>query len=433
MGPALAPGSLLLPGLIALGTILLWATARLPEYLTALLFFAAAMVLRAAPADAVFAGFQSAAFWLVLSGFVIGTAIRKVGLADRVARALAPHLSGSWPRLVGGTVALAYALAFVMPSNMGRIALLMPIVMALSERCGLAEPGRIALALAVGFGTYELSASILPANVPNLVMAGAAESAYGLHVPYLSYLALHAPVLGVLKGLVLTACLCALFRATPRPVAPEQAAPLSPAERRLALLLAATLILWATDALHGVPPAWIGLAAACLCLLPRIGFLSGEDFAAGVNIRTCLYIAGVLGLAALVARTGLGDAIGREVLAVLPRDPARPALGFAGVLGLVTVLNFTVTGSAAPALFTPLARALADGTGLPLAAVVMAQVIGYATPLLPYQAAPVVVAMGMAGVPARAGLIPCLAVALVTFVLLAPLDYAWFRLLGWIP
>ncbi|MFD2407649.1 SLC13 family permease [Azorhizophilus paspali] len=188
--------------LVAL-TIGLWATARLPEYLVALLFFAAAAILRLAPPDVLFSGFSSAAFWLVLSGFVLGTAIRKVGLADRIARTLAIHLAGSWPRLVGGVVLLSYALAFVMPSNMGRIALLMPIVMALAERAGLAEGsrGRIALALAVGFGTFQLSASILPANVPNLVMVGAAESAFGVHLSYLPYLLLHAPVLGVLKGL----------------------------------------------------------------------------------------------------------------------------------------------------------------------------------------------------------------------------------------
>uniref|UniRef100_UPI0034D55E2E SLC13 family permease n=2 Tax=Pseudomonadota TaxID=1224 RepID=UPI0034D55E2E len=75
----------------------------------------------------------------VLGGFVIGSAIRKVGLADRIARGLAAHLTGSWFRMVGGVVLLTYALAFVMPSNMGRIALLMPIILALADRAGLAE------------------------------------------------------------------------------------------------------------------------------------------------------------------------------------------------------------------------------------------------------------------------------------------------------
>ena len=193
------------PGWFAAIAILLWATSALPEYLTALLFFTALTLFRAAPADVVFSGFQSEAFWLVLGGFVLGAAIRKVGLADRVARRLASSLTGSWFTMLAGIVALTYALAFVMPSNMSRIALLMPIVMALADRTGFREgsEGRFALALAVGFGTYELSASILPSNVPNLIMTGAAEHAYGIQFNYLPYLWLHGPVVGVLKGVLI--------------------------------------------------------------------------------------------------------------------------------------------------------------------------------------------------------------------------------------
>ncbi len=56
------------------------------------------------------------------------------------------------------------------------------------------------------------------------------------------------------------------------------------------------LAFWMTDTLHGIRPAWVGLVSACLCLLPRIGFLSGEEFAAGVNVRTRIYLGGILGL-----------------------------------------------------------------------------------------------------------------------------------------
>ncbi|RMX06538.1 citrate transporter [Corticibacter populi] len=422
---------------LAAATIGLWATARLPEYLVALLFFATAAVLQLAPSDILFSGFASAAFWLILSGFVLGMAIRKVGLADRIASGLAPHLTGSWPRMVGGVVLLAYALAFVMPSNMGRIALLMPIVMALADRAGLSEGsrGRIALALAVGFATFQLSASILPANVPNLVMAGAAESAYGIHLSYLPYLLLHAPVLGLLKGLALVACLCLLFPASPRRVAPAAASaqPLSAAERRLLVLLLVTLALWMSDALHGISPAWIGLAAACLCLLPRVGFLGSDEFATGVNFRTCIYIAGILGLAALLDHSGLGARIGAALLQWLPLDPDSPARNFGALVALTSVLNFTVTANGVPALLTPLAQSLADASGLPLMTVLMVQVIGYATPLLPYQASPIVVAMGMGRVPAGDGIRLCLWLAAISLLVLVPLDYGWFRLLGWIP
>lgn len=423
------------PGWFAAIAILLWATSALPEYLTALLFFAALMVFRSAPADVVFSGFQSEAFWLVLGGFVLGSAIRKVGLADRIARGLAGSLNGSWLRMVTGIVVLTYALAFVMPSNMSRIALLMPIVLALADRVGLAEgsSGRYALSLAVGFGTYELSASILPSNVPNLIMTGAAEHAYGVQFNYLPYLLLHAPVIGILKGILIILCLWRMFPAQPERIEAEaKHPPWSAAEIRLSVILLATLLLWITDAWHGIRPAWVGLVAACLCLLPRIGFLSSDEFAESVNIRTCVYLAGILGLAAVVAWSGLGKAIGNLLIPLLPLDPAHPATAFASMLGLASVLNFVVTANALPAVFTPLAQSLADHAGLHLTTVLMLQVFAYATPLLPYQAAPIVIAAAYARTPTRVTIVTCVVVALLSFVFLAPLYYLWFRLLGWI-
>ncbi len=240
-------------------------------------------------------------------------------------------------------------------------------------------------------------------------------------------------MLGILKGLALTACVCLLFPARPQPITDsEQPSPLSADEIRLGVLLIATLAMWMTDSLHGIAPAWIGLAAACICLLPRVGFLTSEEFAAGTNFRTCIYIAGILGLAAVVSQSGLGAIIGGAILKILPLDPGRTALDFASLIGLTAALNFAVTANGVPALYTPLAKLLADSSGLPLMTVLMVQVIGYSTPLLPYQSSPIVVAMGMAKVPAADGLKLCLALSAVTFLLLAPLDYVWFRLLGWI-
>ncbi len=424
---------LLLPSLVVGLTILLWATALLPEFITALLFFTVAMAAKIAPPEVIFGGFASSAFWLVFSGFVLGVAIRKTGLADRVAMALSARLTGSWLQMVGAVVLLSYALAFVMPSNMGRIALLMPVVAAMGARAGIQEGTRAwhGLALAVGFGTFQLSATILPANVPNLVMSGAAEGAFGIHLEYLSYLLLHTPVLGILKGLILIALIYWLFPGKPQPVrTPAAPTPMSGEEKRLAWLLAAVLGMWVTESWHGIGPAWTGLAAACITLLPRVGFISGEEFSTGVNMRTCIYVAGILGLAVTVTHTGIGNAVGEALLHALPLDPARPFTSFVALTGITSALNFIMTANGVPALYTTLAQSFADATGFPLLSVIMIQVLGYSTPLLPYQASPIVVAMALGKVPVRAGMVLCLALAAVTFLLLLPLDYAWFRLLG---
>ncbi|TKU97952.1 SLC13 family permease [Citrobacter sp. wls620] len=424
---------LFIPSLVIGITILLWATSLLPEFITALLFFAVAMVAKIAPADVIFGGFASSAFWLVFSGFVLGIAIRKTGLADRAARALSSRLTDSWPLMVASVVLLSYALAFVMPSNMGRIALLMPIVAAMAKRAGINEGTRAwyGLALAVGFGTFQLSATILPANVPNLVMSGAAEGSYGIHLNYLPYLLLHTPVLGWLKGAVLIMLICWLFPGkphAPRDLTPAE--PMSRDEKRLAWMLAVVLLLWVSESWHGIGPAWTGLAAAVITLLPRVGFINGDEFSSGVNIRTCIYVAGILGLAITVTQTGIGSAVGEALLQVMPLDEEKPFTSFLALTGITTALNFIMTANGVPALYTTLAQSFADATGFPLLSVIMIQVLGYSTPLLPYQASPIVVAMALGKVPARAGVLLCIALATATYLLLLPLDYLWFSVLG---
>ncbi|ECE6398785.1 citrate transporter [Salmonella enterica subsp. salamae] len=424
---------LFLPSLVVGITILLWATSLLPEFITALLFFTIAMAAKIAPPETIFGGFASSAFWLVFSGFVLGIAIRKTGLADRAARALSAKLTDSWPLMVSSVVLLSYALAFVMPSNMGRIALLMPIVAAMAKRAGIADGARAwyGLALAVGVGTFQLSATILPANVPNLVMSGAAEGSYGIHLNYVPYLLLHTPVLGWLKGIVLIALICWLFPGAPHaPHEAEPPAPMSRNEKRLAWMLAVVLTMWVTESWHGIGPAWTGLAAAVVTMLPRVGFISGDEFASGINIRACIYVAGILGLALTVTQTGIGNAVGETLLRVMPLDAQKPFTSFLALTGITTALNFIMTANGVPALYTTLAESFADATGFPLLSVIMIQVLGYSTPLLPYQASPIVVAMALGKVPARAGMLLCLALAAVTYLVLLPLDYAWFRVLG---
>ena len=226
-------------------------------------------------------------------------------------------------------------------------------------------------------------------------MSGAAEGSYGIHLNYVPYLLLHTPVLGWLKGAVLVALICWLFPGKPHP--PRDLTPLPPMsrdEKRLAWLLAVVLSLWVTESWHGVGPAWTGLAAAVITLLPRVGFINGEEFASGVNMRTCIYVAGILGLAIAVTQTGIGGAVGNALLQVMPLDKDNPFTSFLALTGITSALNFIMTANGVPALYTTFAQSFADATGFPLLSVIMIQVLGYSTPLLPYQASPIVVAMG---------------------------------------
>lgn len=430
-GQATVPATALLLALC----MALWASGLVAEVVTALLFFSAAMLLQLAPAATVFSGFASSAFWLVLSGMVVGLAIARTGVGDRLARRLAGLLSGSYPVLVAGLVASSFLLSLVMPSNLGRIALLVPVVLVLCDRFGLVagRPGRTGAVMAVGLATPLLSAAVLPANVPNLVMAGTAEAQYGLHIAYLPYLILHAPVLALVKGALLVAALLWMFpddlsvRAGEVPPAPKR--PFTGAEWRLAVILCLTLAFWITDGIHHVAPAWIGLAAAVACLLPRIGVLAPEAFEA-VNLRTCFYVAALLGLVATVNETGLGARLGHALLDVAPLRPGATVQNFGVLSGLAAILALVVTANGAPALYTALAGEMSRASGFSLDDVVMIQVIGYSSLFLPYQAPPIILTMQIGGIGLGDATRITALVGAVSLAVMAPLDYLWWQALG---
>ena len=66
------------------------------------------------------------------------------------------------------------------------------------------------------------------------------------------------------------------------------------------------------------------------------------------------------------------------------------------------------------------------------ASVLMSEVLGFSNPILPYESPPLVVALQLGGEPTAAAVKLCLAMGAVTLLLLYPLDYMWWRLLGWI-
>ena len=184
--------------------------------------------------------------------------------------------------MVASVVLLSYALAFVMPSNMGRIALLMPIVAAMAKRAGIADgsaPGS-----ALRWQSASVPSSSRPPFCPPTcltVMSGAAEGSYGIHLNYVPYLLLHTPVLGILKGLILIGLICWLFPGSPKPAKDFTLSEPMGRDENDSRLLVVVLMMWVTESWHGVGPAWTGLAASIIVMLPRIGFITGEEFSAG--------------------------------------------------------------------------------------------------------------------------------------------------------
>jgi len=412
----------------------LWATGAVPEYLVALAFLFLAAVTAVVPAEVVFSGFTTSTLWLVFGGLILAEAVRASGLGTRLASHLLGAFSGSYRRALIGTMLVTTALCFVMPATIGRILLLIPILLAFSERLGLAPGSRgfTGIMMVMLIGSFQVGAAILPANIPNLVLAGSAETMYGVQILYLEYLKLHFPVQGFAKAVLTILLVERLFRDTVTP--PAAAAPLPPisaAEVRMAVILGTALLLWATDFLHHIRPGWIGMGAGIACLLPRVGIIDVHAMNDRVKLSAFFYIGAVLGVAAMLDAANLSAIVGAWLPTFLGLAAGADYWNFQMLSVVSTLTSMVATSPGQPALLGPLAGDLAAITGWNVKTVLMLYGIGFSTILLPYQVPPVIVGLYAAGIPIREAARVFPVQALLTLLLLWPLNFAWWWLLGY--
>ncbi|WP_295813347.1 SLC13 family permease [uncultured Nitratireductor sp.] len=429
------PAPMALAAALAVFCIGMWATAAAPEYWTALAFFLVAVLSGIAPPQTVFSGFYSSTFWLLFGGMILGASIRYTGLGARMAAALSGMLGKRYSTVVAGVTVFSLALAFVMPSSIGRIVLLLPIVIGLADHMGYGAGanGRTGMVLAAAFGTFLPAFTILPANAPNMIMAGMAETLYGERFSYWAYLLTHFPVLGLLKTWVLVVLIVKMFPdGDPQrpPDTGDKQADMSPAEKRLALVLAACLVLWLTDALHHVSPGWIALAAGLFCLWPASRLTSKKCINEEVNYASLFFVAGILGLGAVISSAGLGETVVERLSEHADFSADRPVWNVIMLTGISTLVAMITNLPGVPVVMTPMAENLSALTGLPLTTVLMTQVLAFSNVFLPYQAPPLITAMLLGGLPTGAVVRLCLVMFAIGALVLMPLDLLWWYALG---
>ena len=234
--------------------------------------------------------------------------MNRTGLGVRFAQFLIGRHTLSYRALIAAVVLVCSLMCVVMPATVSRILLLLPIMAALAHRLGLpaGSVGYEGVALATIMTNYQVGTAFLPANAPNLVLAGAAETLYKTTFIYGEWLLVQLPVMGILKAIVIIALIWLLFPDETRPAATEEPhAPMSGEEKRLTVILLSALALWATDFLHRIHPGWVGLAAGLATVMPYIGVMPVTSFTERVKFGPFFYIAAILGLGALMVETGL--------------------------------------------------------------------------------------------------------------------------------
>lgn len=361
LGTGIPREAALMGGIFVLAAIL-WVTEALPLFATALLVIGLEVILLANPGNWAGIGFETGPspayqtflapladpiIWLFLGGFLIAAAAVKEGVDQVLAGIVLRPFQGSARRVTLGLMLVTAVFSMFM-SNTATTAMMMTLVGPVLVQIPRGDPARKGIVLSVPFAANIGGMGTPISSPPNAVAVGFLEQA-GISVSFLGWMLVAVPLAAIL--LVVTWSLISLrYRNT----TPEQhlAAGGGVLESRGVFVLAVilvTIVLWLTDAWHGLP-------AAVVALLPAIAFtatglLERTDFNT-LEWHILVLIAGGIALGAGMQATGL------DLIVV----GAVPTAGFLVLapLAIATVLLSTfMSNTAAANLLLPVGVALA--------------------------------------------------------------------------
>jgi anion transporter len=420
---------------LALFALIFWTTEPVSIELSSLVVLLLLPTLGLLSFEESFAPFAGKTVWLIFAGMVLSLGITETGLGERLANRFIRHLGRTPFMLLLHLHLIGLATAFLIPSGVVRVLLLVPIGLALAEHLGSKRQELLAPAVLLSLvcSTYYGGCGILTGSVPNLVVVGQLERVRGEIVFWSTWFQWMFPVLGLARTGLSLGVVWFLFgrRLVLHPLPPItiSSAGLLPSQRRIIFILLLGVTLWATDTFHQIPPAFVALFLVLLYLIPGWGPLPSAALRK-VNFPFLFYIAALFSLGSALEVSGFND----RFIAAIAQWVDLASLGWLGRHLAMTLIgvpfDFLMDIAAVAGGITPTLLELGATHGM--ADLPIAMSVGMATTLafLPYQAAPFMVAYSFRRFSLSQLVLCMLLISFLSLLLLCPLNIAYWRWLG---
>jgi solute carrier family 13 (sodium-dependent dicarboxylate transporter), member 2/3/5 len=373
---------------VAVLMAVLWLSEGLPIPVTALLPLVLFPVLGVGPIEQAASPYANPLVFLFLGGFIIALAIERWNLHRRIALSVI-HAIGAREDLQVAGFMLATALLSMWVSNTATTVMMLPVAMSIVPKTanGDVDPARrgfaTALLLSLAYAANIGGMATLIGTPPNAFLAGFMLENYGVQIGFAEWMVLAVPisiVMFIVCWVLLTRVQYRLSReelpGARRAIAEalRSLGPASRAEKRVAIVFAATALLWITRPVidrffPGLMLSDTGVAllgALALFVIPsgrrRGEFLMNWRTAEKLPWGVLLLFGGGLSLAAAVSGSGLAAWIGAS-LGAFANWPSIMVVVL--VATLIVFLTELTSNLATTATFLPVVAALAISIDYP--------------------------------------------------------------------
>ncbi len=357
---------------ITVFAMVLWIFEVLPLYITALAVAVLLILLGGFPAEKVFAQFFDRVVVLVLGGFVIAVAMHKHKLDEYLAYKLLGKFNVSSKMLLLGMIFVTAFLSMWM-SNSAAAAIAMPIaliVLAKNKMRPLKSNFGKSMVLAVAYGATIGGIGTLIGSTPN-VMTQKFLTENGLQFGFLDWLIRGFPFMVVM--IIICWILLFLFFIPEKKKVKmiKHPHPFTASQKKVAAILAGTIILWMTENVHGIHNSVVALIP--VVLLYVLNLLDAQDFGK-IDWGSLVLIGGGIALGMAIDVSGLDDVFSSGLhSALLGNSYFVILLALAGTGILMTSF---LSNTAASAVLVPVITVLAATLGLNETNVVVVAAMG---------------------------------------------------------
>jgi len=391
------------PLVIFFWCIVLWIVRPIPEYLTSILGVAVLLVIGLNPAKDLLSGFAGTTWWMVTFANFLGACIIATGLGRRIAFFLLNKVGNSFLRVLYATTMTNNILAPFTPSNTARGAIMYGVTEGINDAMGFKrgeKKGDHTITLANMFINTTNTNMFLTAMGGNAIFVSLITSFTNRSLTWNDwFMAAFVPMLPAV--LILPYIVYKLFPpdlkgiTLKKEIFAEKLAALGPmtrAEKATLVIMLLTLLMWATELVHGIDSATVSFFMAIALLFPGIGAVKWKDIESKIPWDTLIWLGFAMSLAGVVNGTkGFQWLVDQGVAAA----PWMQNLNFVGfmvvVLVVVTFAHILFSGmNAMGMIVVPVALSLAAANGFdPYAAgLATALCVSTAAFFLPFNSAP---------------------------------------------
>lgn len=308
---------------IASGIIVAWITQAFDHALTGLMGCYLFWVLGIAEFGTAFHGFSNSTPWFLFGAMLFGMMATKSGLARRLAYLVMRRIGHSYTRLLLGLIVSDFLLTFLVPSGIARVVLMAAIALGLIHAFGVGPGSNIGRGMFIILTyTATIFDKMIIAGAASITARGLIEKFGQVDVLWSQWLVAYLPcdVITIFVAWRLILWLYPPERselpggATYAEEELRKLGPWSLLEKKSALLMSITIVLWMTDFIHGVSPAMIGLGVGLFATLPRLGVLEVSDVKR-LNFLAIFFVAAALSMSEVLRSTKALDILSNLLIA----------------------------------------------------------------------------------------------------------------------